>query len=131
MKMNPVVHFELPAEDQKRMIEFYARVFGWKAEMLGPTMGDYTLIATAERGPDGMVKEPGRINGGIFTKTSKSAQHPSLVIAVEDIQKSRQGVKEAGGTIVDGPTDIPGFGIYASFTDSEGNRMSMMQPTMI
>jgi predicted enzyme related to lactoylglutathione lyase len=33
--MDPVVHFEMPAEDKKRMVEFYANVFGWKMEMLG------------------------------------------------------------------------------------------------
>ena len=34
--MNPVVHFEIPAEDRNRMVEFYTRVFGWQAQMLGP-----------------------------------------------------------------------------------------------
>ena len=33
--MNPVVHFEMPAEDRKRMAEFYTKVFGWKTEQLG------------------------------------------------------------------------------------------------
>ena len=28
--MNSVVHFEMPAEDQKRMADFYTKVFGWK-----------------------------------------------------------------------------------------------------
>ncbi len=29
-KMNPVVHFEMAAENGKRMAEFYTNVFGWK-----------------------------------------------------------------------------------------------------
>ena len=33
--MNPVVHFEMPAEDRNRMAKFYAGVFGWRTEMLG------------------------------------------------------------------------------------------------
>jgi uncharacterized protein len=37
--MNPVVHFEIPAEDRSRMAEFYTRVFGWHAQMLGPRDG--------------------------------------------------------------------------------------------
>ena len=36
--MNPVVHFEMPAEDRKRMAEFYTRAFGWRTQMLGPEM---------------------------------------------------------------------------------------------
>ena len=35
--MDPVVHFEMPAEDRKRMADFYTRVFGWKTEMF-PTI---------------------------------------------------------------------------------------------
>ncbi len=31
-KMNPVVHFEMPAKDRKRMAGFYSEVFGWKAQ---------------------------------------------------------------------------------------------------
>lgn len=34
-KMNPVVHFEMPAEDSKRMIEFYSNVFGDPVEIPG------------------------------------------------------------------------------------------------
>jgi uncharacterized protein len=34
--MNPVVHFELPAEDKNLMAEFYTNAFGWQTQMLGP-----------------------------------------------------------------------------------------------
>jgi len=30
MKMDPVVHFEMPAEDRKRMSGFYTKAFGWQ-----------------------------------------------------------------------------------------------------
>ena len=42
--MNPVVHFEMPAEDRTRMRAFYERTFGWKTEQLGPEVGDYVLV---------------------------------------------------------------------------------------
>jgi len=29
MKMNPVVHFEMPYTDNKRVAKFYKNVFGW------------------------------------------------------------------------------------------------------
>ncbi len=28
--MNPVVHFEMPPEDRKRMANFYTTAFGWE-----------------------------------------------------------------------------------------------------
>ena len=45
-KMHPVVHFEMPAEDRKRMSAFYTRAFGWKTEQLGPEMGEYVVVTT-------------------------------------------------------------------------------------
>jgi uncharacterized protein len=52
--MNPVVHFEMPAEDRKRMADFYTKVFGWKTQQLGEDMGNYVLAITTdsdEKGP--------------------------------------------------------------------------------
>ena len=58
-KMNPVVHFEMPYEDKNRMAEFYKQAFSWKAQMMGPEMGDYVVMQTGEVGEDNMLKEPG------------------------------------------------------------------------
>src|SRR5713226_7139389 len=85
MKMNSVVHFEMPAEDRKRMADFYARTFGWQTQMLGPEMGDYVVVTTTETDEKG-PRKPGAINGGFFKKTP-ATQYPSLVIAVDDIKE--------------------------------------------
>ena len=69
MSMNPVVHFEMPAEDRKRMSDFYTKVFGWHTEQLGPEMGNYVLVQTTKTEQTGFPKEPGRINGGFFDKS--------------------------------------------------------------
>jgi predicted enzyme related to lactoylglutathione lyase len=132
MKMNPVVHFEMPAEDRKRMADFYTRVFGWQTQQLGSEMGNYVVVTTTELGENQFPKEPGRINGGFFTRT-KDNQYPSVVIAVDDIKKAMKKVEEAGGKVLGGqapgePDDIPGVGLYASFIDTEGNRVSLLQP---
>ena len=34
MKMNPVVHFEMPAKDKGRMRKFYETAFGWQTDSL-------------------------------------------------------------------------------------------------
>jgi uncharacterized protein len=126
--MNPVVHFEMPAEDRKRMADFYTKVFGWKTEQLGEDMGNYVLATTTdsdEKGP----KKPGAINGGFFQKTDdKPAQYPSVVIAVDDIKEHIKTVEESGGKVLGEPWDIPGIGLYVSFFDTEGNRVGMIQP---
>jgi predicted enzyme related to lactoylglutathione lyase len=133
-KMNPVVHFEMPAEDTQRMVDFYANVFGWQTQMLGPEMGDYVVVTTSEVDEKThFPKEPGRINGGFFKKT-KDTQHPSVVIAVDDIQEAMKKVVAAGGKVLGGvkagePDDIPGIGLYVSIIDTEGNRISLLQPS--
>ncbi|MCX6271116.1 MAG: VOC family protein [Bacteroidetes bacterium] len=129
--MNPVVHFEMPAQDRVRMAGFYTKVFGWQAHLLGEEMGNYVTVATAETDENNMVKVPGAINGGFYPVTpDMPAQHPSIVIAVNDIRKAMQNVTEAGGNILGEPVAIPGIGSYVSFIDTEGNRVSMLQPSM-
>ena len=128
MKMNPVVHFEMPYADGKRMAAFYTKAFGWQTQMLGPDMGGYVTVATTESDDNG-PKKPGAINGGFFPKKEDfPAQYPSVVIAVDDIKESMKNVKSAGGKILGDPMDIPGIGRYVSFFDTEGNRVSMLQP---
>jgi hypothetical protein len=50
------------------------------------------------------------------------------VIAVDDIDKAMKKVEKAGGKVLGDPMDIPGIGRYVAFTDTEGNRVSMLKP---
>ena len=126
--MNSVVHFEMPYDDQARMIKFYEQAFGWQTKALGEEMGNYVLATTTEtdeRGP----KKAGAINGGFFPKKPDwPAQHPSVVIAVDSITDAMEQVRRAGGSVLGEPMEIPGVGQYVSFSDTEGNRVSMLQP---
>ena len=126
--MNPVVHFEMPYDDRNRMARFYGSAFGWQAQMLGDDMGRYVVVTTTESDESG-PKTPGHINGGFFAKRPDwPAQHPSVVIAVDDIRSAMRKVTEAGGRVLGEPMDIPGVGPYVSFYDTEGNRVAMLQP---
>ena len=131
--MDPVVHFEMPYEDKNRMADFYSKTFGWKAQKLGPEMGEYIVVQTTETDANNMVQKPGNINGGFFKK-SERFQIPSVVISVKDLQASMKKVTEAGGKVIGGgskagePDDIPGIGLYISIEDTEGNRVGMLQP---
>jgi predicted enzyme related to lactoylglutathione lyase len=126
--MNPVVHFEMPYDDRARMSGFYEQAFGWQTQALGEEMGHYVLATTTET-ENGRPKTPGAINGGFFPKKADwPAQHPSIVIAVDDINAAVERVKRAGGTVLGEPREIPGVGAYVSAVDTEGNRVSMLQP---
>ena len=96
--MDPVVHFEMPADDQTRAGEFYSKAFGWKAQQLGVEMGNYMVVHTTEMDANRMPTKPGRINGGLFKRT-KPDQYPNIVIAVKDIQEAMKKVAAAGGKV--------------------------------
>ena len=126
--MNPVVHFEMPYDDRMRMSLFYEQAFGWQTQPLGEEMGDYVLAATTES-ENGRPKAPGTINGGFFPrKPDWPVQHPAVVVAVDNIHTAVDKVQKAGGTVLGEPVHIPGVGQYVSFMDTEGNRVSMLQP---
>ena len=127
--MNPVVHFEMPYDDRERVARFYATAFGWQTQMLGAQMGHYITAATAESDASGQPTRPGTINGGFYARNPEwPAQHPSVVIAVDDIHAAMQQVARAGGTVLGEPMRIPGIGDYVSFMDTEHNRVSLLQP---
>jgi predicted enzyme related to lactoylglutathione lyase len=126
--MNPVVHFEMPYGDRERMAKFYESSFSWRTQMLGEDMGNYVLATTVETDEKG-PKRPGAINGGFYPhKPDWPAQYPSIVIAVDDIKESISKVTDAGGKVLGEPMEIPGVGLYVAFADTEGNRVSMLQP---
>ncbi len=131
--MNPVVHFEMPAEDSQRMSDFYTKAFGWKTQVMGPEMNNYVVVTTGDADEDGRPIEPGYINGG-FYKSTDAKNVPSVVIAVEDIIEAMKKVTEAGGKVLGGsqgegkPDDIPGVGLFASIIDTEGNKVGLLQP---
>lgn len=126
--MNPVVHFELPYKDAKRISKFYADSFDWNITDLGEQSGNYILAQTAVT--DVKPGFPaGCINGGFYpVKPTWPSQYPSIVIGVQDINESIKIIKQNGGTVLGEPVSIPNFGMYVSFLDTEGNRNSIIQP---
>lgn len=126
----PVIHFEMPYRDAARAARFYAEAFGWQTQQLGAEMGNYLMAttATADSRPD---VPRGSINGGLFPfNPDWPMQQPSVVIGVDDVRAAMARVKAAGGELMGEPMPIPGVGDYVSFVDTEGNRNSLLQPSM-
>ncbi|MDF2450995.1 MAG: glyoxalase [Bacteroidota bacterium] len=128
MKADPVVHFEMPYKDHERVMSFYSKAFGWQMKKLGSDMSDYVLAGTTEMDENMMIKTPGNINGGFYKPDAANPAVPSVVISVGNIKESIKKVSDTGGKIFGEPVEIPSIGLYVSFTDSEGNRVGMLQP---
>jgi len=127
--MNPVVHFEMPAKDKKRVSKFYQDAFGWDVQIMGQEYGGYVLATTTESDDKG-PKIPGAINGGFFDyKNDELNKVPHLVISVDNLEESIKAVEQAGGKVIGGKMDIPNVGLYISIRDSEDNVVGMLQPT--
>jgi hypothetical protein len=111
------IHFEIPAEDSERAIQFYQTLFGWKFHRWEGPM-PYWLITTGEG-------EPG-INGGLVPR-----HHPDQpcanTIGVADLDASLALAEKSGGKCVLSKMPVPGVGWLAYCKDTEGHIFGMMQ----
>ncbi len=116
--MSRIVHFELPADNPERAMNFYQKAFGWSFQKFeGPSA--YWLIKTGEDG------EPG-INGGLLPR-QHDGHVPVSVVGVANIDDAVKAIESAGGTMVVPKMAIPTVGYAAYFTDPEGHTMGVFQ----
>ena len=115
---NPIVHFEIPADNPKKLVDFYSHLFGWKIEAM-PGAGDYWTVTTADA-------EAGSVNGGIL-KRSVPTQAALNYIKVDDIDDHCKKVEGRGGRLVHQKQPIPGTGWFAIAADPEGNLFGLFQ----
>ena len=117
--MTKVIHFEIPAEETKRAVAFYEKVFGWEFSKYGGGEMDYWLVKAGED------KEPG-INGAII---AKGESHPTTIntISVPSFEAAVKKIKAAGGQILGRKTAVPNVGYMTYCKDTEGNIFGIMQ----
>ena len=104
---------ELMADDYKRAWRFYEEIFGWQklAEHDMGLAGVYLVFGRNDRQ-----------EGGMFNKT-RGMQMPSTwlhYIRVDSVDRVADVVKSSGGTIMNGPIDVPGGERIAQCMDPEG-----------
>ena len=120
---NPIVHFEIPADDVPRAIAFYEKVFGWKIKQfpMPPGAPQYYGVTTRKEGEDG-------INGGLM-KRNMPGQPVANYVNVKSIADFLDKLQANGGSVVMPQREIaPGMGSFAVFRDTEGNMMGLYQP---
>jgi hypothetical protein len=118
--MSKIMHFEIGADDPKRAMAFYEKVFGWKHQKYEGGNMDYWLITAGDK------DEPG-INGAIQPRT-EMAQSVINTIMVESIDDTIKKISKNGGKILVPKMEIPKVGVMVYFQDTEGNIFGAMQP---
>lgn len=121
---DPVVHFEIPADDVERAQSFYHKSFGWNIHSV-PGMG-YTIFHTTATDLQGMVQTPGNINGGM-AKRQGPLDRLLITVQVKDIDAALTGVERNGGKVIRGKEPVPGVGFAAYVKDTEGNTVGLIQ----
>lgn len=112
---------ELFSADAEKAFEFYSKQFGWKqtgALDMGPG-GIYIMFATVA-GPI----------GGILTKGPKvPGPHRWLYyFNVDSTMKAVERIRDAGGTIVMEPQEVPGGSWIAQALDPQGVSFAVVGP---
>jgi uncharacterized protein len=108
---NPIVHFEIPADDTDRAKNFYEKTFDWKIRFDKDT--DYYMINTKE--------DCTGIDGGMM-KRKMPGQPFMNYITVSSVDEFMKKIKKNGGDIVMKKTPIGmNMGAIAAFKDTEGN----------
>src|SRR5215204_505632 len=105
--MSRIVHFEIPATDPERSIDFFSKVFGWTFTRWGNE--DYWIATTGENAMPG-------INGAII-KRREPLMPLVNTLSVLDIDQSIFDVEANGGEIVVPKTTIPQMGHLCYFKD--------------
>jgi uncharacterized protein len=110
---------ELMAGERETAFDFYAAMFGWKmtsAHDMGP-MGVYQLFST----------------GGAFDTGGMMTKFPNMPMSfwayymnVESINPALERVKVGGGTIINGPMQVPTGEWVAQCQDPQGAFFSLL-----
>jgi hypothetical protein len=116
--MGRVVHFELPADDPERAVNFYQKALGWTIKKWdGPV--EYWLVMT---GPE---DEPG-IDGGLAPRSELQVGAVNT-IDVASVDEVTARVEEHGGKVVHPRHPVPGVGWMAYCEDTEGTVFGVME----
>jgi len=119
-----IVHFEIPADNIKKLKKFYSELFGWKIEKTpGPV--EYWSIETVPVDEKGMPKRPG-VNGGMM-KRQNPEHKPVNYISVESVDEYARKIEALGGKVCVPKMEIPGIGWWALALDPEGNQFAILQ----
>jgi predicted enzyme related to lactoylglutathione lyase len=123
---NPLIHFEIYADDTKALAKFYSTLFDWKIEAApGPT--DYLLVKTVEVDAQGTPTQGGGINGGIMKRPDPSAPAIINYVGVESLEGAVERAQKLGAKVMKGRSSVPGMGWFSILSDPQGNPFAMWQ----
>ncbi|WP_421725537.1 VOC family protein [Bauldia sp.] len=113
---------ELMTRDSAKAKDFYGKTLGWTFEDMPMPEMVYTVIRSGDETVGGMFEMSGPGFDGM-------PDHWMSYIAVDDIDKRVQALKDAGGTVMREPWDVEGVGRIALVADPGGAAQGWMTPS--
>jgi predicted enzyme related to lactoylglutathione lyase len=113
---NPVTHFEVLGKDAGALQRFYSEAFGW--QMQDVMDGGYYMV-----NPGG----EGEINGGIGAAPEGGDGHVTFYVEVDDPASALERISQLGGSMIQGPMDVPNGPTIAMFADPEGHVLGLVK----
>jgi predicted enzyme related to lactoylglutathione lyase len=111
------VWVDISSKDPKGTQKFYADLFGWDIQDLGPDAGGYVFF----------MKNGKMVAGSGPIQMDQQPTVWSIFIGTGDIDATADKVKKAGGTVIVEPMDVMGVGKMAVFQDPTGAYISSWQ----
>jgi predicted enzyme related to lactoylglutathione lyase len=112
------VWHELMSTDVERAKSFYTELLGWEIEVYKPGEIDYPMISAG-----------GATHGGFWQQQAPGApSHWLGHVCVEDVDGAANRAQGLGGTVLNGPMDMPEVGRFALLQDTHGAVFSAYRP---
>ncbi|HLH11578.1 MAG TPA: VOC family protein [Methylovirgula sp.] len=111
---------ELHAMDGQKAFEFYSDLFGWdkRDTMDMGALGSYQIFGDGEM-----------MMGGVMTKMpAEPRSHWLYYFNVPAIESAVERVKERGGQVINGPTEVPGGSWIINALDPQGAIFALVGP---
>ena len=117
---NRIVHFEIPANEPKKLTEFYSSLFGWTFTQMPTPTHEYWLCTTGKDAPG--------IDGAIMQRIHP--QQPWMnYVDVPSIDDAVAKATSLGATVALPKTVVPNVGAYAAILDPQGNICGLWEQT--
>jgi predicted enzyme related to lactoylglutathione lyase len=110
-----IVHWEIQAQDAKKVQRFYGDLFGWAIDAANPM--NYGMVSS--QGEDG-------INGGIGGSMNGARSRVLVYANVDDINETLAKAEQLGARTIMPRTDL-GMVIMGIFEDVEGNHFGLVE----
>jgi predicted enzyme related to lactoylglutathione lyase len=114
---NPIVLYEIATPDLAAGIAYYSSLLGWTFGV-----GGFTFSYALTEGI-GLQVGVGLVGGPDANRVRGTTNY----VAVDNLGRCAERVKESGGAIVLGPGDLAGEGRYFIFEDLDRNRVGVLQ----